>query len=53
MTTSHSKQQKQWGITLPSNEDYPTDYELKLTEDLVKTLHNYGLFESEKEANNR
>lgn len=44
---------QQWGVTTPTSVEYPTEHELKLTEDLVKTLHEYGLFESEQEAQKR
>lgn len=44
---------QQWGVTAPISIDAPTEYELKLTEDLVKTLHEHGLFESEQEAQRR
>lgn len=48
-----SQVHRQWGVTAPISTDLPTEHEIKLTEDLVKTLHEYGLFESEKEAQNR
>jgi poly(A) polymerase len=44
---------QQWGVTAPISTDPPTNYELKLTEDLVKTLHSHDLFESEQEAQKR
>ena len=47
------KQEQQWGVTTPISTELPTEHELKLTEDLVKTLHEYGLFESEQEAQKR
>lgn len=50
---SHIQKQQQWGVTAPVSVDLPTEHELKLTEDLVKTLHEYGLFENEREAQNR
>lgn len=50
---SHIQKQQQWGVTAPISVDLPTEHELKLTEDLVKTLHEYGLFENESEAQNR
>jgi len=50
---SQTHRQQQWGVTAPISLDLPTEHEIKLTEDLVKTLHNYGLFESEKEAQKR
>lgn len=48
-----SQVRRQWGVTAPISTDSPTEHEIKLTEDLVKTLHEYGLFESEQEAQNR
>ncbi|GAA5812195.1 hypothetical protein MFLAVUS_005645 [Mucor flavus] len=48
-----SQTHRQWGVTAPISIDSPTNHEIKLTEDLVKTLHEYGLFESEQEAQNR
>ncbi|KAI9482880.1 MAG: Poly(A) polymerase central domain-containing protein [Benjaminiella poitrasii] len=45
--------QRQWGITPPSSIDYPSEHELKLTENLIKTLHEYGLFESDQETQKR
>ncbi|KAL7310462.1 polynucleotide adenylyltransferase [Mucor circinelloides] len=50
---SQIHRQQQWGVTAPISLDLPTEHEIKLTEDLVKTLHDYGLFESEKEAQKR
>ncbi|KAG1109895.1 hypothetical protein G6F42_015504 [Rhizopus arrhizus] len=50
---SQIHRQQQWGVTAPVSLDLPTEHEIKLTEDLVKTLHDYGLFESEKEAQKR
>ncbi|KAI8641611.1 Poly(A) polymerase central domain-containing protein [Parasitella parasitica] len=50
---SQIHRQQQWGVTAPISLDLPTEHEMKLTEDLVKTLHDYGLFESEKEAQKR
>ncbi|KAG2201497.1 hypothetical protein INT46_007770 [Mucor plumbeus] len=50
---SQMHRQQQWGVTAPISLDLPTEHEIKLTEDLVKTLHDYGLFESEKEAQKR
>lgn len=48
-----SQVHRQWGVTAPISTDLPSEHEIKLTEDLVKTLHKYGLFESEQEAQNR
>ncbi|KAI8878109.1 polymerase [Backusella circina FSU 941] len=45
--------QQQWGVTPPISMAPPTDYEKKLTEDLVKILHQYDLFESSEEAQRR
>lgn len=50
---SQHHRQQQWGVTAPISIDLPTEHERKLTEDLIKTLHEYGLFESEKESQNR
>ncbi|KAG0173666.1 polynucleotide adenylyltransferase [Apophysomyces sp. BC1034] len=44
---------RHWGVTAPISSAPPTEPELKLTEDLVNTLHEYGLFESEQEAKKR
>ncbi|KAI8975701.1 Poly(A) polymerase central domain-containing protein [Mycotypha africana] len=50
---SQYNKQQQWGVTAPVSTELPTDHELKLTEDLVRTLHRFGLFESEAEAQKR
>ncbi|KAI9263396.1 Poly(A) polymerase central domain-containing protein [Phascolomyces articulosus] len=44
---------KQWGVTAPISVAMPTDEQLELTKDLLKTLHDHGLFESEQEAQKR
>lgn len=44
---------RQFGVTPPISSTPPTEHELKLTEDLVKTLKEFGLFESEQEAQKR
>lgn len=44
---------RQLGVTPPISTELPTQNELKLTEDLLKTLKDYGLFESEQEAQKR
>jgi poly(A) polymerase len=41
------------GVTPPISLAPPTDQELQSTEDLVKTLHEYDLFETEQEAQKR
>ncbi|ORZ24389.1 Poly(A) polymerase central domain-domain-containing protein [Absidia repens] len=41
------------GVTPPISLVPPTDQELKSTDDLLKTLHDYGLFETEHEAQKR
>ncbi|KAI8334676.1 Poly(A) polymerase central domain-containing protein [Chlamydoabsidia padenii] len=41
------------GVTPPISLAPPTDQELQSTEDLLKTLHEYGLFETEQEAQKR
>ncbi|KAL0078763.1 Poly(A) polymerase central domain-containing protein [Phycomyces blakesleeanus] len=46
-------QPRQCGVTAPISIAQATEDELKLTEDLVKTLHDYGLFESKTEADKR
>ncbi|OAD07430.1 hypothetical protein MUCCIDRAFT_137037 [Mucor lusitanicus CBS 277.49] len=45
--------QRQLGVTLPISTAPPTESELKLTEDLLQTLKDFGLFESEQEAQKR
>ncbi|KAI8976870.1 Poly(A) polymerase central domain-containing protein [Pilobolus umbonatus] len=42
-----------FGVTPPISTAYPTESELKLTQDLLETLKEYGLFESEQEAQKR
>jgi len=44
---------RQLGVTLPISTAQPTESELKLTEDLLQTLKDFGLFESEQEAQKR
>ncbi|KAL9539544.1 hypothetical protein MBANPS3_010198 [Mucor bainieri] len=44
---------RQLGVTPPISTAPPTESELKLTEDLLQTLKDYGLFESEQEAQKR
>ncbi|KAI9364170.1 Poly(A) polymerase central domain-containing protein [Pilaira anomala] len=44
---------RQLGVTPPISTTGPTEKELQLTKDLVKTLEDYGLFESEQEAQKR
>ncbi|KAG1570252.1 hypothetical protein G6F50_005660 [Rhizopus delemar] len=44
---------QQWGVTAPVSLNKPTEHELKLTNDLLKTLHEYNLFETDKEAKQR
>lgn len=53
MSQQPQQQQRQWGVTPPISTAPPTKRELELTEDLLKTLHEYGLFESEQEAQKR
>lgn len=45
--------QQTLGVTPPISTAMPTPNELKLTEDLLQTLKDYGLFESEQEAQKR
>lgn len=45
--------QQHLGVTPPITLAFPTEHELKLTEDLLQTLKDYGLFESEQEAQKR
>ncbi|ORZ24289.1 Poly(A) polymerase central domain-domain-containing protein [Absidia repens] len=47
------QRQQQWGISAPISSAFPTSLEIEQTEELVKTLHNNGLFESEQEAQKR
>ncbi|KAI9481721.1 MAG: Poly(A) polymerase central domain-containing protein [Benjaminiella poitrasii] len=47
------QQPQQYGITPPISTDPPTEQQLKLTDDLIQTLRDYGLFESEQEAQKR
>jgi poly(A) polymerase len=47
------EQPKQYGVTPPIATDPPTEKELELTEDLLQTLKDFGLFESEQEAQKR
>ncbi|CEP15749.1 hypothetical protein [Parasitella parasitica] len=44
---------RQLGVTNPISTLPPTENELKLTDDLLQTLKDYGLFESEQEAQKR
>ncbi|KAG2201059.1 hypothetical protein INT47_010811 [Mucor saturninus] len=44
---------RQFGVTPPISSAPPTEKELKLTESLVQTLKDFGLFESEQEAQKR
>lgn len=44
---------RQLGVMLPISTAQPTESELKLTEDLLQTLKDFGLFESEQEAQKR
>lgn len=44
---------RQLGVTNPISTLPPTESELKLTEDLLQTLKDFGLFESEQEAQKR
>jgi poly(A) polymerase len=50
---SQEPPKQQLGVTPPISSALPTENELKLTEDLLKTLKDYGLFESEQEAQKR
>jgi poly(A) polymerase len=45
--------QQQWGVDPPKSMAPPTVYQKKLTEELVTILHQYGLFESNEEAQRR
>ncbi len=45
--------QQYLGVTSPITLAYPTEHEKKLTADLLQTLKDYGLFESEQEAQKR
>ena len=47
------QKQQQWGVTAPISVAQPTKEQLELTKDLLKTLHDHGLFESEQEAQKR
>lgn len=51
--TMSQEPQRQLGVTLPISTAPPTESELKLTEDLLQTLKDFGLFESEQEAQKR
>lgn len=44
---------RQFGVTPPISSAPSTEKELKLTESLVQTLKDFGLFESEQEAQKR
>ncbi|KAI8370131.1 Poly(A) polymerase central domain-containing protein [Choanephora cucurbitarum] len=44
---------RQVGVTSPISTSPPTEKELQLTEDLLQTLKDYGLFENEQEAQKR
>ncbi|KAI7899221.1 Poly(A) polymerase central domain-containing protein [Cokeromyces recurvatus] len=46
-------QPQNYGITPPISTDPPTEQQLKLTDELIQTLRDYGLFESEQEAQKR
>ncbi|KAI9269736.1 Poly(A) polymerase central domain-containing protein [Helicostylum pulchrum] len=46
-------QERPLGVTAPISTAPPTEKETKLTEQLVATLKEYGLFESEQEAQKR
>jgi poly(A) polymerase len=50
---SQEKPRQQLGVTPPISLTMPTDNEQKLTQDLVQTLKDYGLFETEQEAQKR
>ncbi|OAD79987.1 hypothetical protein PHYBLDRAFT_185012 [Phycomyces blakesleeanus NRRL 1555(-)] len=50
---SNDKKPETLGVTAPISLVGPTEQELKLSEDLVKTLQNNGLFESEQDAQKR
>ncbi|KAI9271438.1 Poly(A) polymerase central domain-containing protein [Sporodiniella umbellata] len=43
----------QFGVTPPISTEKATQNELKMTDELLKTLKSYGLFESEQEAQKR
>ncbi|CDH54327.1 poly polymerase pla1 [Lichtheimia corymbifera JMRC:FSU:9682] len=45
--------QRQWGVTPPISLAMPTDKEKELTSDLLQTLHDHDLFESEADAKKR
>ncbi|KAI9499707.1 Poly(A) polymerase central domain-containing protein [Zychaea mexicana] len=47
------QQRRQWGVTAPISLAHPTEEQKKLTTDLLQTLHDHGLFESEQEAQKR
>lgn len=49
----HQPKQQQWGISAPISSACPSPLELQQTEELLKTLHDNGLFESEQEAEKR
>lgn len=44
---------QQWGITAPISLIGPTEHELKLTDNLIKTLYKYNLFETTEESKQR
>lgn len=44
---------KQWDATTSVSLDGPSDYELKLTDDLGKALIEYDLFETANESSKR
>ncbi|ORX58722.1 Poly(A) polymerase [Hesseltinella vesiculosa] len=48
-----SEVKQQWGVSEPISLAYPTPLEVKQTEQLVKTLHDCGLFESDCDAKKR
>lgn len=45
--------QQYLGVTAPISLTLPTEHELKLSDDLLQTLKDFGLFESEQEAQKR
>lgn len=51
--TQQQQQQRQWGVTPPISLAMPTDKEKELTNDLLQTLHDHDLFESEADAKKR
>jgi poly(A) polymerase len=48
--TTISGEIKQYGVTEPISLASPTPYDLKLTQELEKTLRSFGLFESQEES---